>query len=140
MARSLPVENLLPQNVGSIINQLIIDPTTSYGQPAINQLTSSPMGIDHNQLRTIASETVDLVDWLHPPPSQAVPPEPHVHSVAGAIAGEITSVIYLRFVLANRIYVEVQRILLCGKSKNSHFYYFNKLKQERVKMTLKNKP
>ena len=52
--------------------------------------------------------------------------------VAGAIAGEIMSVIYLRFVLANRIYVEAQRILLCGKSKNSHFYYFNKLKQART--------
>ena len=60
--------------------------------------------------------------------------------VAGAIAGEITSVIYLRFVLANRIYVEAQRILLCGKSKNSHCYYFNKLKPAKIKMTLKNKP
>ena len=57
--------------------------------------------------------------------------------VAGAIAGEITSVIYLRFVLANRIYVEAQRVLLCGKSKNSHFHYFNNLKQARIKMTLR---
>ena len=59
------------------------------------------------------------------------------HIVAGAIADEINSVIYLRFVLANRMNVEAQRI--CGKSKNSHFYYFTKLKQGRIKMTLKNK-
>ena len=61
-------------------------------------------------------------------------------NVAGAIACEIMSVIYLRFVLANRMNVEALRILLCGKSKNSNFYYFTKLKQARIKMTLKNKP
>ena len=31
--------------------------------------------------------------------------------VAGAIAGEINSIIYLRFVFSNRINVEAQRIL-----------------------------
>ena len=31
--------------------------------------------------RTMASETVDSIDWSHPPPSLAVPPERLVHSV-----------------------------------------------------------
>ena len=53
--------------------------------------------------------------------------------VAGAIAGEMNSVICLRFGLANRINVETERILLIGKSKNSHLYYFTKLKQVRIK-------
>ena len=35
---------------------------------------------NHNQLHTMASETVDPIDWLHPPPSWAVPPERLVHS------------------------------------------------------------
>ena len=30
--------------------------------------------VNHNQLRTLASETVDPIDWSHPPPSWAVPP------------------------------------------------------------------
>ena len=37
--------------------------------------------VNHNQLRTMASETVDPIDWSHPPPSWAVPPERHVHSI-----------------------------------------------------------
>ena len=33
----------------------------------------------------MASETVDAIDWSHPPPSLAVPPELHVlHSVNAA--------------------------------------------------------
>ena len=73
MARSLPVENLLPQNVGSIINYL-------------QQCSEQPNGellvaVNHNQLRTMASETVDPIDWLHPPPSWAVPPERDVQSI-----------------------------------------------------------
>ena len=40
---------------------------------------------DHNQLRTMASETVDTIDWVHPTPSWAVPPELHVlHGVNAA--------------------------------------------------------
>ena len=34
------------------------------------------VALNHNQLRTMASETVDPIDWSHPPPSWAVPPEP----------------------------------------------------------------
>ena len=43
--------------------------------------------VDHNQLRTMASETVDPIAWPHPPPytGHAVPPELHVlHSVMRA--------------------------------------------------------
>ena len=37
--------------------------------------------VNHNQLRTLVSETVDPIDWSHPPPSWAVPPERLVHSI-----------------------------------------------------------
>ena len=36
------------------------------------------VAVDHNQLRTLASETVDPIDWSPPLPSWAVPPELHV--------------------------------------------------------------
>ena len=39
------------------------------------------VAVNHNQLRTMASETVDPIDWSHPPPSWAVLPERHVHSI-----------------------------------------------------------
>ena len=39
------------------------------------------VAVNHNQLRTMASETVDPIDWSHPPPSWTVPPERHVHSI-----------------------------------------------------------
>ena len=37
--------------------------------------------VNHNQLWTMVSETVGPIDWLHPPPSWAVPPECLVHSI-----------------------------------------------------------
>ena len=39
------------------------------------------VAVNHNQLRRMASETVNPIDWSHPPPSWAVPPERHVHSI-----------------------------------------------------------
>ena len=39
------------------------------------------VAVNHNQFRTMASETVDPIDWSHPPPSWAVPPKSHVHSL-----------------------------------------------------------
>ena len=39
------------------------------------------VAVNHNQLRTIASERVDPIDWSHPPPSWAVSPERLVHSI-----------------------------------------------------------
>ena len=60
MARSLPVENLLPQNVSSIINYLQqFTEVAQWGAPSCSQ---------PQQLRTMASETVDPIDWSHPPP------------------------------------------------------------------------
>ena len=73
MARSLPVENLLPQNVGSIINYLQYTEAAQWGTP--------PSCSQPHLLRTMASETVDPIDWSHPPPSWAVPPERLVHSI-----------------------------------------------------------
>ena len=74
MARSLPVENLLPQNVWSIIS------TTC------SNLLKKPnwellVAVDHNQLQTMALETIDPIDWVHPPPLWAVLPELLVHSI-----------------------------------------------------------
>ena len=56
MARSLSVENLLPENVGSIINYLQYN---LLKKPKGELL----VGVDHNQLRTMASKTVDPIDW-----------------------------------------------------------------------------
>ena len=39
------------------------------------------VAVNHNQLRTMASETADLIDWSHPPPSWAVPPERIMHII-----------------------------------------------------------
>ena len=55
MARSLPVENLLPQNVGSTVNYL------QYSTEAA-QWGIILVAVDHNQLWTMASETVDPID------------------------------------------------------------------------------
>ena len=59
MVRGLKVENLLPQNVGSIINYL------QYSTE-VAQWVIPIVAVDHNQLRTIASETADQIDWSHP--------------------------------------------------------------------------
>ena len=37
--------------------------------------------VNHNQLRTMASETVDPIDWSHPLPSWAVPPVLYLHCI-----------------------------------------------------------
>ena len=39
------------------------------------------VAVNHSQLRTMASERVDPIDWSHPPPSWAVPSERLVHSI-----------------------------------------------------------
>ena len=39
------------------------------------------VAVNHNQRRTMASETVDPIDWLHPLLSWAVSPERLVHSI-----------------------------------------------------------
>ena len=46
-------------------------------QPNVELLVA----VNHNQLRTMASKMVDPIDWSHPPPSWAVPPERHMHSI-----------------------------------------------------------
>ena len=74
MAWSLQVENLLPQNVRSVINYTC---SNVLKYPNWEFLVA----VGHNQLRIMASETVDLIDWSHPPPSWAVPPERLVHSI-----------------------------------------------------------
>ena len=39
------------------------------------------VAVNHNQLRIIASEMVDSIDWSHPIPSWAVPTKRLVHSI-----------------------------------------------------------
>ena len=49
------------------------------------------VAVNHNQLRTMASETVDPIDWSHPPPSWEVPPGRHVYSInQGNLSGTRT--------------------------------------------------
>ena len=60
MARRLPVENLLPKNVGQLTTTCNV-----LKQPNGKLIVA----VNHNQLRTMASETVDPIDWSHPPPS-----------------------------------------------------------------------
>ena len=61
------MENLLPQNV-HVVNYQLPAIITEVAQ------WETPVEVDHNQLLTMASEMVDLIDWSHPPPSLAVPP------------------------------------------------------------------
>ena len=73
MARSLPVENLLPQNVGSIINHLQKSTeATQCGTPSCSRPQPGA---------TMASETVDPIDWSHPHPHWQYPHERLVHSI-----------------------------------------------------------
>ena len=67
------MENLLQLNVGSIINYL----RNVLKQPNGELLVA----VNHNQIRTMASETADPIDWSHPQPSWAVPPERLVHCI-----------------------------------------------------------
>ena len=73
MARNLPVENLLPRMWG----QLSTTCSNVLQQPNWELLVA----VNHNQLRTMASKTVDPIDWSHTPPSWAVPPERLVYSI-----------------------------------------------------------
>ena len=65
------MENLLPQNV-------VVETTCNN---VLKQPNGELVAVNHNQLQTMASETIDPIDWLHPPPSWAVFPERHVHSI-----------------------------------------------------------
>ena len=64
------MENLLPQNMGSIINYLQCTEVAKLGTPSCSK---QPSATD-NDVRA-----VDPIDWSQPPPSWAVPPERHVH-------------------------------------------------------------
>ena len=49
----------------------------------LKQPNGEPLvAVNHNQLRTMASETVDPIDWLHPLSSWAVPSERFVHCIS----------------------------------------------------------
>ena len=60
MAKSLPEENLLPLFIGPIISYLIL-------VMLLNKLNVKLLvSVDHCQQRTMASETIDLIDWPMP--------------------------------------------------------------------------
>ena len=71
MARSLPVERIYCHRMWG---QLSTTCSNILKLPNGEHLVA----IDHNQLRTMTSETVDTIDWSHPPPSWAAHPELHV--------------------------------------------------------------
>ena len=73
MARSLPVEMHYHRMCGQL--------STTCSNPLKQPNGDLLIAIDHNQLRTMASETVDPIDWSHPPPSWAVPLERLEHSI-----------------------------------------------------------
>ena len=86
-----------PSNISfySIVVQLQYNYTTiSYTTYSVwgqlsatcSNLLKQPKGelraaVDHNQLRTMAPETVDPIDWSYPPPSWAVSLERFLHSI-----------------------------------------------------------
>ena len=78
MARSLPVENLYYHRMWG---QLSTTCSNVLKQPNGELLVA----VDHNHIRTMALETVDPIDWLHHPPSWAVPLE--LHALHGVNAG-----------------------------------------------------
>ena len=72
MAMSLPVENF----------QRMWAKLSTTCSNLLKQLNGKLLvAVDHNQLRTMASETEDPIDWSLPPPSWAAPPELLVHSI-----------------------------------------------------------
>ena len=73
MARSLPVEIYYHR----MWDQLSTTCSNELKQPNGELLAA----VNPNQLLAMASETVDPIDWSHPPPSWAVPPERLVHSI-----------------------------------------------------------
>ena len=73
MARSLPVETTTTE---CGFNYELL--TVMYWSSPNGELLVAD---NHNQLRKMASETVDPTDWSHPPSSWAVPPERHVHGI-----------------------------------------------------------
>ena len=79
MARSNIESTTTKQNVGSLIVYLNCSNILKYPNGELI------VAVDHNQLRAMASETVDPIDWSYPPPSWAVPPEqPVLHGVNAA--------------------------------------------------------
>ena len=60
MVRSLQVENLLPQNMCGQLS------TTCSN--LLKQQPNEEFFFANNQLRTMASEKIDPIDWSHPPP------------------------------------------------------------------------
>ena len=67
MAGSPPDEYLIPLFVWSIINDL----QYCYWRSPNGKLLV--VAVDHNMLRTMASDTVDLIDWPLPPFTEQYP-------------------------------------------------------------------
>ena len=78
MTRSHPVENILPMNLGSIINYLAV---MLLKEPNV----LLPVAVDHSKQWPMASEMVDIIDGPLPPTLHiAVPPELHLHDTMRA--------------------------------------------------------
>ena len=85
--------------------------------------------VNHNQLRTMASETVDPIDWSHPSPLWAVPPERLMHSINQCTSAESN--------------VQPQHArqppCLCGHSGYQYFYFFTPNSKCALVVTLSEK-
>ena len=82
MARSLPVENLYYHGMWSQLSTILAVMLLKQPNGEI------PVVVDYSQLTTLASETVDPIDWpLSPTLHRAIPPELHVlHAIMKMMA------------------------------------------------------
>ena len=98
MVRSLPVENLLPQNVYTVYyHRMCTGCVVDYQLRAVMLLKyhdgELPVAVDYSQLRTPASETADLIDWPLPPPYTGQLPLSSMHVLHGANASDKSQVL-----------------------------------------------
>ena len=108
MAKSIPVEDLLPQNVGSIINYLKFTEVTQWGAPRCSQ----PQPATDNAVRDGRS------NWLVAPPTlhRAVPPEFHVLHTAMRAGLRITRLTALSELRTCDLQNARPTHCLCGRS------------------------
>ena len=69
-----------PPSGESTFTEMLVQLSTTFSNVLKQPNGELLVEVSHNQLRTMALETVDQIYWSHPPPS-SVPPERLVHSI-----------------------------------------------------------